>query len=159
MQIKHWQHRTRDGRFDSLKYKFHRAVRFIKNVAMVMAAAAVVFTIGGLTFSTVTSTVEADSVQVADTYPVLDRIADCESGNGTKGSSKHMLNGQVLLKANTNGTIDIGRYQVNLTYWGKKATELGYDLTKEADNKAVAEWIYKNKGTTDWSSSQKCWYH
>jgi len=61
------------------------------------------------------------------------------------------------MRANTNGTVDIGEYQVNGFYWGKKASELGLDLTKEADNKKMAEWIYANKGTGDWYS-QKCWY-
>lgn len=90
--------------------------------------------------------------------PVLQRIADCESGNGKPGSGTHFKNGQVILRANTDSTVDIGKYQVNLTYWGKKASELGYDLTKEADNYAMAKWIYENKGTSDWSASQKCWY-
>lgn len=89
---------------------------------------------------------------------VLARIADCESGNGKPKTATQYENGQVLMRANKNGTIDIGKWQINLTYWGKKATELGYDLTKETDNEKMATWIYENKGTSDWSASQKCWY-
>jgi hypothetical protein len=47
---------------------------------------------------------------------------------------------------------------VNLICWGAKASEFGLDLTKEADNTAMAEWIYANNGTSDWAASQKCWY-
>lgn len=82
--------------------------------------------------------------------PVMDRIAKCESNNS------HYKNGQVLIKPNVNGTVDIGRYQVN-SVWNKKATEMGLDLTKEADNKTFAMWIYKNRGTQDWYSSVNCW--
>jgi hypothetical protein len=153
----YYNNRRINGRFDSFKAK---AKRFFLGVIVTTAALGVLFiafTTGALTYST--SRVEAVMTTVVADSPVLNRIADCESGNGTPGSAIHFKNGQVLLKANTNGTVDIGKYQVNLTYWGKKATELGLDLTKEADNKKMAEWIYLNKGTTDWSASQKCWYH
>lgn len=147
--------RDKIGRYSSFKSLVSKVWRFIK---WSVVASAVVFGAGafGAAFYS-TSTVTATTTTVNAPAPVLDRIADCESGNGTKGSAKHYLNGQVLLRANTNATIDIGKYQVNLTYWGKKATELGFDLTREADNKAMAEWIYANKGTGDWSASQKCW--
>src|SRR5574343_730762 len=82
---------------------------------------------------------------------ILERIAQCESGN------KHYAkNGQVQINVNKNGTVDIGVMQIN-TVWFVKATELGLDITKEADNRAMAQWIYENRGTGDWYSSQKCW--
>ena len=84
--------------------------------------------------------------------PVIAKIMECES------QSKHLdKNGQVKLNVNTNGTIDIGVMQINLTYWGATAGTMGLDLTKEADNKAFAMWLFKNHGTGDWSSSSKCW--
>ncbi len=83
--------------------------------------------------------------------PVLERIAQCESGGKHLGKS-----GQVLLSANTNDTVDVGKYQVN-TVWFGKATELGLDITTEEGNKAMAEWIYFNRGTEDWYSSKHCW--
>lgn len=82
--------------------------------------------------------------------PVLERIAKCESGN------MHYKNGQVVMRANTNNTVDIGRYQIN-TVWNAQATKLSLDLTKEADNKKMAEWIYTNIGTGPWSASSHCW--
>lgn len=83
--------------------------------------------------------------------PVLERIATCESGGKHLGKS-----GQVIIKTNTNGTVDIGKYQIN-SVWFKKATEMGLDLTKEKDNEAMAKYIYANRGTGDWSASSACW--
>ena len=84
-------------------------------------------------------------------YPVLDRIAFCESGN------KHLdKNGQVMLRGNTNKTVDVGVFQIN-SVWFSKATELGLDLTKEADNREFAKYLYTTRGTVDWIYSQKCW--
>lgn len=88
--------------------------------------------------------------QIESPTPVMERIAKCESG-GT-----HYRNGQVIYNANSNKTVDIGIYQIN-SIWNKKATELGYDLTKEKDNIAFAMWLYKNQGTGAWSASAKCW--
>lgn len=83
--------------------------------------------------------------------PVLERIMNCESKGQQFGKS-----GQVLMSPNVNGTVDLGIAQIN-TVWFAKATELGYDLTKEEDNIKMATWIYENKGTGPWSSSAKCW--
>jgi len=83
--------------------------------------------------------------------PVMDRIAKCES------SAQHLdKNGQVQININTNHTIDIGLYQIN-SIWEAQATKLGLNLYNEADNKAFAMWLYKNKGTGAWSASSKCW--
>jgi len=84
-------------------------------------------------------------------YPVLDRIAFCESGN------KHYdKNGQVMLRGNTNKTVDVGVFQIN-SVWFTKATELGLDLTKEKDNREFAKYLYTTRGTEDWKFSAKCW--
>jgi hypothetical protein len=84
-------------------------------------------------------------------YPVLDRIAKCESNDKHFGES-----GQVLMVGNTNKSVDVGRYQIN-TLWFKKANEMGLDLTKEKDNKAFAVYLYKTYGTEPWIHSKKCW--
>lgn len=84
-------------------------------------------------------------------YPVLDRIAVCESNN------KHFdKNGQVLMRGNSNKTVDVGIFQIN-SVWFSKATELGLDLTKEADNREFAKYLYTTRGTEDWVYSKKCW--
>lgn len=82
--------------------------------------------------------------------PVLDRIAQCESGK------QHRRNGQVIFNANTNGSVDIGIYQIN-SIWNSTATKMGLDLTKEEDNKKFAEYLYTTKGTEPWYSSRACW--
>jgi len=155
--------RDLQGRYTSFKAKvrhFFSRLWFFTKVGVVVALIAVIAYSYGVADKG--NTVYAQNIIVATTTqqeaPVLQRIADCESGSGKPGSGTHYKNGQVVLKANTNGTIDIGKYQVNLTYWGKKASELGYDLTKEDDNYKMAKWIYENKGTSDWSASQHCWY-
>ena len=95
---------------------------------------------------------------------IMLRIFDCESGkrdeNGRaiKGSRSHIdKNGQVLMRANTNGTIDIGIGQINEYYWGKVATKLGLNLTIEEDNIKMANWIYENYGVEPWKASRSCW--
>lgn len=90
-------------------------------------------------------------VPIETPSPVMDRIAQCESG-----SSQIAKNGQVLIKTNVNGTTDIGYYQIN-SVWGAQATKLGYDLSVEKDNKAFAMWLYKNSGTEPWYPSKACW--
>lgn len=83
--------------------------------------------------------------------PVMDRIAQCESGN------KHIdKNGQVLMRSNTNRSVDLGVYQIN-TVWFADATKQGYDLTKEEDNRAYAHYLYGKYGTEPWYSSKSCW--
>jgi len=90
--------------------------------------------------------------EVRKSAPVMERIAKCESG------AKHIeaSTGQVVMRSNTNKTVDIGKYQIN-TVWFKKATELGYDITTEKGNEAMAYWIYENRGTQDWYASASCW--
>jgi hypothetical protein len=106
-------------------------------------------------FGTWTTMAQADSkviyVQSTSTPAVMSRIAHCESNNSQVNKS-----GQVLINVNTNGTTDIGEYQINSVH-NAEATKLGYDLTKKADNEAYALYLYENRGTGDWASSSKCW--
>lgn len=84
--------------------------------------------------------------------PVMDRIMNCESS----GQHLSLKDGQVIVHVNKDGTYDVGVYQIN-SIWNQTATKLGYNLFLEVDNKAFAMWLYKNKGTGPWYSSQKCW--
>lgn len=93
--------------------------------------------------------------------PVLQRIADCESGNGGKaGTGKQFLaNGTVVTNLNKNGSIDVGKYQINLNLEHiQEMSKLHLNPLTEEGNYAYAKYIYENHGTSDWSSSQKCWY-
>lgn len=100
--------------------------------------------------------VEVDSPAV-----IMEKISDCESGDRDaktgkviKGSASQFdKNGQVLI----NPTQDMGKYQIHVPIWGKKATELGFNLATEEGNTKMAYWLYKNKGTEPWIHSKKCW--
>ena len=147
--------RDGQGKFSSLKTKFFRFLRI---------ATVVILTIGVLTsvgiglykaggkFNPVTVTEEKEVIVEVVNAPILDRIATCESGGKHYGKT-----GQVLMVGNQNGSVDVGKYQINVSVWGKKATELGLNLTDEKDNKTMAEWIYANRGTEDWYASKQCW--
>lgn len=137
------------SKFDVFKYRLVRFMRKVFIVSFVVGSVSGGYWLGGKTMRPVT--VYADPVYIEKDAPVLDKIAKCESNDKHTGKS-----GQVLISANTNGTVDVGRYQIN-TVWFAKATELGLDLTKESDNKKMAEWIYANRGTEDWVYSKTCW--
>jgi hypothetical protein len=96
--------------------------------------------------------VQEKMIEVESQAPVMDRIARCESGN-----THYAKNGQVLVMGNSNKSVDIGLYQINQKVWGSKATELGYNLFDEQDNKAMAYYIFKHHGTEPWYASSKCW--
>lgn len=152
----YYMNRRINGRFDSFKAKVKRFFHAVLVTIVAGVVLFIAFTTGAATFST--SRVEAVMTPALINSPVLDRIADCESGNhGKAGTATHYdRNGQVLMRGNKNGTVDIGKYQIN-SVWFAKATALGLDITKEVDNKAMAEWIYLNKGTGDWVYSSDCW--
>lgn len=103
--------------------------------------------------------------EVESLAPVLKRIAQAESHNShfcTEALIKSKMCadgelGQVLVRSNTNNTIDVGRYQINVYYWGKQATAQGLNIFDEQDNEKMAIWIYKNYGTEPWYSSGKNW--
>lgn len=94
---------------------------------------------------------EIVEVEATSTTPVMERIAICESGNKHLGKS-----GQVLMVTNDNKSVDVGVMQIN-TIWFTKATELGYNLTIEKDNRAFANYLYSNFGTEPWVWSKGCW--
>lgn len=156
--------RRLNGRYDSVKAKAKRGwehtVRFFKfsmYTAMMIA-------IGVFFGSTTVVDAHYNTVQLPVLSPVLDRIADCESGarkaNGKAipGSAiQFRPDGQVVYHANKNGTIDLGKYGIN-TVWFKQAHALNLNLAKEEDNRKMAEWIYANRGTEDWYSSKTCWF-
>ena len=84
---------------------------------------------------------------------VLARIAQCESHN----SQYDKKTGQVLLNGNKNGSVDIGKFQINDQIWGAQATSLHYNLMVEADNVAFANYLYHTYGTEPWVWTKPCW--
>lgn len=148
-----------NGRFDSLKAALGRFFRFLALwlARMAVFALAVGFVASCIASSTVTAQVpEVQVVTLEAKAAVMDRIADCESGNGKAGSATQFKNGQVVINVNTNGTYDQGKYQINSIH-NAAATKLGFNLATEEGNTGFAKWMYANLGTGDWFSSQKCW--
>lgn len=152
-----------------LKWKIRKFVHAVVRVALiggVFLAAAAGF--GAFVFSSTTTTYATKEVPVQVVVdapaPVMDRIATCESHNSqmcTEALAKMgMCNayevGQVLHHVNKNGTIDTGVMQINSIH-GAEAAALGFNLDNEEDNRAYGKYLYANKGTGDWSASQKCW--
>lgn len=138
-----------NGRFDSAKAALKRFVRKSLLLALIAAVLVLVFAAGGAFYSTTTVTYAETQKEMPS--PILDRIANCESHG--QQLNQH---GQVLLNINTNGTVDIGLYQINSIHEAE-ATKLGYDLFTVEGNTAYAKYLYATKGTGDWASSQKCW--
>jgi len=134
------------------KYRFVKMVRKVAIASFIIGLVYGSFHLGRKT--TQPEVVFADRevmVEVEKESPVLKRIAVCESGG-----SHYNKDGQVIMRANTNGTVDTGKFQIN-SVWNKKAGEMKLDLTKEADNETFAKWLYANKGTEPWYSSKTCW--
>lgn len=150
--------RSKAGRFDSFKTFVRRVVRWTIKWSVISAAVLTLAAVIGSTyFSSSTVTYAEKKVEVVVPGPILDRISDCESGNGMAGSaSQSSKDGQTVIHINNNGTYDIGKYQINSIHRAQ-ATKLGFDLFTEAGNKAFAEWMWNNKGTGDWDSSAHCW--
>lgn len=142
-------------RWEMFKYKVRRLIRKAIMVSFLGALVGIGLFIGKNSMAeTVYVNVTNEkvvTVEVDSKAPVLERIAKCES------EGKHMTNGQVTVNGNTNGSVDIGKYQINMAVWGKKAAEMGLNLAIEADNEAFATYLYKNLGTEPWVWSKKCW--
>lgn len=82
--------------------------------------------------------------------PVLERIAECESGGKQFEENGSVVTGRLNSK-------DKGKFQINEFYWGEKAKELGHDIYTLEGNTAMARWIFENHGTGAWVHSSKCW--
>lgn len=93
--------------------------------------------------------------------PVLQRIAKAESGGyhfcTQEAANKKLCPqgavGQVLV----NDSLDVGRYQINLKYWGKWCADKGYDLFDEVENEKCALDLFLEKGSEPWYLSKKNW--
>ena len=143
-------------KWEVFKFKSVKILRKVLIVAFFLGAITGSYKVGALyTMHFIKPvTVFADKIvptPVMPAIPVMDRISQCESSNNQLNKD-----GQVLIHVNTNGTYDIGLFQIN-SLWNATATKMGYDLTKQADNIAFAQWLYLNKGTSAWSASSGCW--
>ena len=137
--------------FEVLKWKMYRFLRKGMIMAFVAGLLFGAFKLGTTTNEITYAAPEKVLVEVPVKAAVMDRIAMCESHN------MHMKNGQVILNANKNGSVDMGVFQINVSIWGKKAAELGFNLAVEKDNRAFVQYLYENFGTEPWVWSKGCW--
>ena len=145
-----YQRDAKTGQFKNKVKSFLKKLLFWVIVILALAATVQGFRLAYPTVVTVETIKEVLVNQEID-YPVLARIAQCESGN------THIdKNGQVLMRGNTNRTVDIGRYQIN-SVWFAEATKQGLDLTKDKDNEEFAKFLFSTRGTEPWVYSKKCW--
>ncbi len=78
------------------------------------------------------------------------QVARCES------TFRHTLADGSVLRGRVDPA-DTGVMQINSRYHGKRAAELGLDLTVLKDNMAFARNLYERQGTQPWSASAPCW--
>jgi hypothetical protein len=138
-------------KFQVFKYRVGRMIRTVLKSMLVVVLVFVGLLIGSQYMPREVYVSQPVIVEVESKSPVLDRIAKCESGG------QQFTNGQITLNGNTNGSVDIGKYQINNAVWGKKATAMGLNLAIEKDNEAFALYLYKNFGTEPWKYSKGCW--
>lgn len=147
--------RQKDVYIDKTKwqiFKFH-VKKFFKRLFWLLVIGFIaysIFKIGGIFNPSIVYTRAEVIKEVEPKAPVLERIAKCESGN------QHFKNGQVLVNGNKNGSVDVGRYQIN-SLWFSKATELGLNLMVEKDNEIFARYLYKQYGSEPWIWTKSCW--
>ena len=89
-------------------------------------------------------------LRATNTDNLLDKIAMCESGGKQFDKNGYVIRGK-------KNKYDIGKYQINEKYWGKKSKKLGYNIFSLKGNTEMAMWIYKNYGSKPWTWSKKCW--
>lgn len=97
-------------------------------------------------------------------YPILDKIAQAESHDNqycTKAlvavsMCKATQIGAPLVRVNTNGSYDIGKYQINSTHLAD-AIALGYDVYTLQGNTDYAVYLFMTQGSEPWYSSKSNW--
>jgi hypothetical protein len=153
----------------SVKSEFKRIMKESLKVVMVLSfvAGSIVGTYALGSASTSAQVVYASvptPVSTMPDLPILDRIGDCESGQRNKEgkpiagtATQFAKDGQVILNANSNHTVDIGKYMINNNVWGETATKMGDDLMTEQGNTNFAIWLFTNKGDSAWEDSSSCW--
>lgn len=157
---------TRNGKKGFELTVFIEKAKIASLVAVIVASSYVcTFFAGALTIPRVEAQVITETVKDTTLPPVLLRIEKAEShGNQycnddaiSRNLCKASSKGTVLMKANKDGSVDIGIAQINNKAWGAQAVKLGYDLNTKEDNEAMMTWIYQNYGTDPWYSSSKNW--
>lgn len=83
-------------------------------------------------------------------YPVLIKIADCESGF-------QQYNRDGSLNYNDQGSSAVGVMQIVSSIHKSDAKKLGFDITTTDGNLDYALYLYRTQSTTPWDASSSCW--
>lgn len=89
----------------------------------------------------------------AATIPIqFINISQCESN-----MTQFNADGTVVEHHNTNGTYDIGLYEINSS-WLLTAKKMGIDIYTAQGNIEFALWLSnKDPNYSDWDASKACW--
>lgn len=141
------------------KFKMMKAMKWFMVRAFIVGLIYGAFLTGkAVTESKVSFAKEVVQVKDKSVPPVMQRIAGCESLGDRNSKGAHFdKNGKLITKKNADGSIDIGKYQINNKYWSVEAMQMDLNLTKEQDNEEFAMWLYETKGTEPWVHSKPCW--
>jgi hypothetical protein len=155
-------------KFQVFKYRVRRAIRWLvirfSIGAIATAVLVAVYFYGTTQAATVSATNVIVQAQKEEAFPILRRIAMAES-HGSQICTKEIARngwchtyeiGAPLVHVNTNGTTDIGKYQINSTHLAE-AVSMGYNVYEEKDNEAFALYLFKTQGSEPWSSSKAGW--
>jgi hypothetical protein len=148
--------------------RFAKGWSWQKKVCFVAMVACLALIIGGKLWEVITYEIRyvaapfayASEIKfVTEEDKILQKIADCESGNGKEGSGRqHLDNGRVVLNVNKDGSADVGKWQINLRYHGAALARMKLDvINSEEDNEEFARHLYRLNGTKDWGASKHCW--
>lgn len=77
-------------------------------------------------------------------------IVQCESHTTHYKDDGNILRGRV-------DRDDLGVFQINERYHGKKSKELGFDIYEPEGNIGYGLWMLKNTGSQPWKASKHCW--
>ena len=106
----------------------------------------------------------ADAITPSSSFPILEKIAQAESHKNqfcTKdlvkvGMCKASQVGAPLVRVNTNGSYDIGLYQINSTHLAD-ALAHGDDVYTLKGNTDYALYLFTTQGSEPWYSSRNSW--
>lgn len=94
-------------------------------------------------------------------YPILKRIAACESTGSVENEPRQFLPDGSPLWGIDHGVIvkrDVGLFQINLKAHAEELANLHLDVvTKIDDNANYALILFERNGTRDWLPSKSCW--
>ncbi len=88
--------------------------------------------------------------EMFSSVPILYEIAKCESTFRQYDETGQVLRGKV-------NSHDVGVLQINETYHGNEAKNLGYDIYSLRGNILMGEYLYSRFGTSPWNASKNCW--